>query len=167
MSFSQPVRCSSYQWDDWTERDPDDFMIVGGLHVPFFSDIPGYESFKGDKWHAAQWRHDVNLSGKRVGVIGTGCSGTQIVPAISEDSSVQVVNFCRTPSWFIEKVYFTTSWFQPLRHESLTTLSKSGKPQIQEGAMALSIHSLRLSPISLLDLRHCQFPFFASDTLRY
>jgi cation diffusion facilitator CzcD-associated flavoprotein CzcO len=38
------------------------------------SDITNVEKFKGVSWHSACWRHDVDLSGKRVGVIGNGCS---------------------------------------------------------------------------------------------
>ncbi|KAF8323891.1 FAD/NAD-P-binding domain-containing protein, partial [Clavulina sp. PMI_390] len=86
------------------------FAAMGGLHVPAFPDIPGYKSFHGDVWHAAQWRHDVELKGKRVAIIGNGCSGAQIVPAISEDPSVEVVNFCRTPSWFFPRVSRHPPW---------------------------------------------------------
>jgi cation diffusion facilitator CzcD-associated flavoprotein CzcO len=38
------------------------------------SDLTGTEKFRGLSWHSARWRHDINLSGKRVGVIGNGCS---------------------------------------------------------------------------------------------
>lgn len=37
-------------------------------------DVTGIETFKGDLFHSAEWRHDVTLKGKRVGVIGNGCS---------------------------------------------------------------------------------------------
>jgi cation diffusion facilitator CzcD-associated flavoprotein CzcO len=37
-------------------------------------DLKGVETFKGDLFHSARWRHDVDLRGKRVGVIGNGCS---------------------------------------------------------------------------------------------
>ena len=40
----------------------------------FPSDLVGIADFKGVLWHSAQWRHDVDLKGKRVGVIGNGCS---------------------------------------------------------------------------------------------
>lgn len=80
---------------------------VGGLHVPNIpADIKraGLENFKGDWWHAASWRHDISLKGKKVGIVGTGCCAVQVVPVISEDESTGVVNFCRTPSWFIARV---------------------------------------------------------------
>lgn len=80
---------------------------IGGLHVPNIpADIAkaGLANFKGDWWHAAQWNHDVSLKGKRVGIVGTGCCAVQVVPVISEDETTEVVNFCRTPSWFIARV---------------------------------------------------------------
>lgn len=76
---------------------------VGVFHKPKWPDIPGQQSFKGVSMHARMWNHDVDFSGKRVAVIGNGCSATQIVPVISEDRTTKIVNFCRTPSWFLER----------------------------------------------------------------
>lgn len=51
------------------------FWAIGGFQAPLYpKDVGGLESFKGEMWHSARWRHDVNLSNKRVGVIGNGCS---------------------------------------------------------------------------------------------
>lgn len=48
---------------------------IGGFMSPAFpKDVPGKENFGGLVWHSARWRHDVDLAGKRVGVIGNGCS---------------------------------------------------------------------------------------------
>lgn len=48
---------------------------IGGFQSPAYpKDLPGAERFKGDQWHSAEWNHDVDLKGKRVGVIGNGCS---------------------------------------------------------------------------------------------
>ncbi|KAG6868706.1 hypothetical protein C0993_011644 [Termitomyces sp. T159_Od127] len=48
---------------------------IGGFMNPLFpKDIQGVEKFHGSVWHSAQWRHDVDLRGKRVAVIGNGCS---------------------------------------------------------------------------------------------
>ncbi|KDQ61021.1 hypothetical protein JAAARDRAFT_32021 [Jaapia argillacea MUCL 33604] len=83
---------------------------IGGFMRPAFpKDIPGRENFRGDVFHSALWRHDINLKGKRVGVIGNGCSAAQFVPEISKDASVQVINFCRTPQWFVPKLQFDYS----------------------------------------------------------
>ncbi|KAF8709022.1 hypothetical protein RHS03_03348, partial [Rhizoctonia solani] len=76
---------------------------VGYFNHPRWPDVPGRETFEGDLLHAQMWDHSVPLSGKRVALIGNGCSGAQILPVISEDSSTKVTNFCRTPSWFVPR----------------------------------------------------------------
>ena len=48
---------------------------IGGFKTPRFpSDVRGLDRFEGEMWHSGKWRHDVELEGKRVGVIGNGCS---------------------------------------------------------------------------------------------
>ena len=60
----------------------------GQLSVPKMPSIPGLDTFSGPAFHTAEWRHDVDLSGKRVAVIGTGCSAIQTVsPRYSRSSS--------------------------------------------------------------------------------
>jgi 4-hydroxyacetophenone monooxygenase len=71
---------------------------VGQLNRPRFPDIPGRERFKGPAFHSAQWRADVELTGKRVAVIGTGASAFQLVPEIAEKVASLTV-FQRTPPW--------------------------------------------------------------------
>lgn len=72
----------------------------GQLNTPAMPDIPGRDSFAGDAFHSARWNHDVSLEGKRVAVIGTGCSATQFVPAIIDQPS-QLNVFQRTPCWLL------------------------------------------------------------------
>jgi len=55
----------------------------GVLANPRTPDIEGAESFRGASFHTAQWDHAVPYQGKRVGVIGSGCSAAQVVPAIA------------------------------------------------------------------------------------
>jgi len=55
--------------------------VLANPHIPH---IQGAETFEGAKFHTAQWDHSVSYEGKRVGVIGSGCSGAQVVPAIAE-----------------------------------------------------------------------------------
>ncbi|HEY5338120.1 MAG TPA: NAD(P)/FAD-dependent oxidoreductase [Rhizomicrobium sp.] len=71
---------------------------VGQLNQPRFPDIKGVGSFKGPAFHSAQWRHDVDMKGKRVAVIGTGASAFQFVPEIAKEVSELKV-FQRTPPW--------------------------------------------------------------------
>lgn len=61
-----------------------DILIAacGQLSVPRMAPLPGLDSFAGPAFHTARWRHDVELAGKRVAVVGTGCSAVQVVPAI-------------------------------------------------------------------------------------
>lgn len=71
---------------------------VGQLNRPRFPDIKDRESFKGPSFHSAEWRHDVDLTGKRVAVVGTGASAFQFVPEIvGKVASLSV--FQRTPPW--------------------------------------------------------------------
>ena len=71
---------------------------VGQLNRPRLPDIRGRDRFKGPAFHSGQWRHDVDLTGKRVAVIGTGASAFQFVPEIvGKVASLSV--FQRTPPW--------------------------------------------------------------------
>lgn len=54
--------------------------VLANPHTPH---IRGAESFQGAMFHSGHWDHSVACEGKRVGVIGSGCSGAQIVPAIA------------------------------------------------------------------------------------
>ncbi|KAF9024200.1 FAD/NAD(P)-binding domain-containing protein, partial [Hymenopellis radicata] len=76
----------------------------GILEIPRYPDISGLESFKGVKFHTGRYDNSVSLHGKRVAVIGNGASATQMVPVISEDPTVQIVEFCRTPNWFLPPI---------------------------------------------------------------
>jgi cation diffusion facilitator CzcD-associated flavoprotein CzcO len=55
---------------------------VGQLANPVVPQIAGAETFAGPAFHSAQWRHDVDLTGRRVAVVGTGASAIQFVPGI-------------------------------------------------------------------------------------
>lgn len=75
---------------------------MGGLHHPAFPDIPGREAFAGKAFHTAAWNHDVDLTGKRVGVIGTGASAIQVVPELAKIAA-HLTLFQRTPPWIMPK----------------------------------------------------------------
>jgi len=90
-------------------------MGVGGLSRPQMPAIQGIESFAGELFHTARWKHEVNLEGKRVGIIGTGASAIQIVPEIA-DRVRQLDVFQRTPPWIIFKPDFPVQrWRRSLR----------------------------------------------------
>ena len=82
---------------------------IGALHVPKLPEIPGMDDFRGKQIHTAQWDTAFDWAGKRVGVIGTGCSAIQTVPklvAAASDGSAggcckQLHVFQRTPTWIL------------------------------------------------------------------
>ena len=71
---------------------------VGQLNQPAMPDIVDIESFAGDLFHSARWRSDVDLTGRRVAVIGTGCSAVQLLPKTAA-AAAKVSVFQRTPHW--------------------------------------------------------------------
>lgn len=74
-------------------------MATGPLSIPKDPDIPGLDRFKGQLLRAGKWPHEpVNLAGKRVGVIGTGSTGIQIVQELGPKVGDLYV-FQRTPSF--------------------------------------------------------------------
>jgi cation diffusion facilitator CzcD-associated flavoprotein CzcO len=80
----------------------------GQLSVPTVPPLPGLDSFAGPAFHTARWRHDVDLAGKRVAVIGAGCSAIQVVPAI-QPIAAQVDVYQRSPGWTLPKMDFEYS----------------------------------------------------------
>jgi cation diffusion facilitator CzcD-associated flavoprotein CzcO len=80
----------------------------GQLSVPSVPPLAGLDSFEGPVFHTAQWRHDVDLAGKRVAVIGTGCSAIQVVPAI-QPKVQSVAVYQRSPGWTIPKMDYAYS----------------------------------------------------------
>jgi len=86
------------------ERYSARFMIdtSGVLANPHIPDIKGAETFQGAKFHTAQWDHSVPYEGKRVGVIGSGCSGVQVVQAIASKVG-QLSLFMREAEWIIPR----------------------------------------------------------------
>ena len=75
---------------------------VGGLVDPALPDIKGLQSFAGELFHTARWNHEYDLTGRRVGVIGTGASAVQVVPSVAPQVEKLTV-FQRTPAWVVPK----------------------------------------------------------------
>ena len=75
---------------------------VGQLSRPALPTIPGRDSFAGKAFHSALWDHDVDLTGKRVAVIGTGASAIQFVPQI-QPKVAQLTLFQRSAPYIVPK----------------------------------------------------------------
>jgi 4-hydroxyacetophenone monooxygenase len=71
---------------------------VGFLNRPKLPDFEGMETFEGPSCHTARWIEGAELKGKRVAVVGTGCSGYQAAPEIALEAE-HVTVFQRTPQW--------------------------------------------------------------------
>jgi len=113
------TRVEEAKWDDTARRwivttDRNDairarFLFVGNgpLNYPKLPAIPGVEDFKGHAFHTCRWDYDytggspstelTKLKDKRVAVIGTGCSGVQVVPPLGQ-SAGQLYVVQRTPA---------------------------------------------------------------------
>ena len=107
------TRMTSGTWDDTAQRwriETDTglpvsaqylVMATGQLSTTKAPNLPGTETFAGDIHHTGQWPHtDVDLAGKRVGVIGTGSSGMQMIPVIASEVEHLTV-FQRTPNFSV------------------------------------------------------------------
>lgn len=104
----------SATWDDASQRwelrvrhdDSEETLTthaiisaVGQLNRPRYpTEIEGFGTFRGPAFHSARWRHDLDLSGKRIAVIGTGASAIQFIPEIARQAAAVTV-FQRTPPW--------------------------------------------------------------------
>ena len=73
---------------------------VGGLSAPRMPEVPGLDRFAGTMFHSAAWRHDHDLRGERVAVVGTGASAIQFIPRIQPQVSRLLV-LQRTPPWVL------------------------------------------------------------------
>ena len=109
IEFERTVESAEYDEGSgvWTvtladgERVTTQFFItaVGCLSEPYLPDFDGLERFEGEWYHTARWPHDgVDLDGKRVGVIGTGSTGIQLIPRVAERAGHLTV-FQRTPNY--------------------------------------------------------------------
>jgi cation diffusion facilitator CzcD-associated flavoprotein CzcO len=77
-------------------------LATGPLNKPVIPDLPGLDSFTGQSFHSSHWRHDVDLKGKRVAVVGTGASAVQFVPEIASHAA-HIDVFQRTPAWVLPR----------------------------------------------------------------
>ncbi|MFD4458743.1 flavin-containing monooxygenase [Nocardia sp. NPDC058480] len=75
---------------------------VGQLSRPSVPAIDGRDSFGGSSFHSAEWDHDIDLTGKRVAVIGTGASAIQFVPEIQQQVE-KLTLFQRTAPYIIPR----------------------------------------------------------------
>ncbi len=72
-------------------------LANGILTTPKLARIDGMQTFRGDSFHTSRWDYNVDLEGRRVGIIGTGATAVQVIPEIARVVGELYV-FQRTPS---------------------------------------------------------------------
>jgi len=129
------------QWDEarkiWTVQARRDgravsyeanalIMAVGPNNSPKYPKVKNLDGFKGPVIHSAQWDHSVDLKGKRVVLVGTGCSGVQVATALA-DTVGEMIIVQRQPEhiipnpqahqpvdpleiWAMENIPFVAQW---------------------------------------------------------
>lgn len=108
IRFNSEIAGMTWADDHWQIETSDgqtDFahvaiMATGVLHHPKFPDIPGLDRFSGKTMHSAQWDVDFPLAGKRIGVVGNGSTGVQIVTHLGK-AGQDIVHFQRSPQWMM------------------------------------------------------------------
>lgn len=101
-TFDEP----SGRWRITTDRGDEVWATyfitaVGCLSADNLPKFKGLETFQGEWYHTGRWpQHEVDFTGKRVGVIGTGATGIQVVPEVAKVAK-HVWVFQRTPNFAI------------------------------------------------------------------
>lgn len=76
---------------------------TGPLNQPRWPDIPGLDSFRGERLHSARWDHNLTLAGRRVAVIGTGSTASQLIAPVAGQAR-QLHVFQRTANWVMPRL---------------------------------------------------------------
>ncbi|KAF9004037.1 hypothetical protein BDQ17DRAFT_1355394 [Cyathus striatus] len=82
---------------------------TGILEIPKVPSFVGMGKFKGKMFHSSKWEKGLDLSGKRVAVIGNGTSGSQAIPEIVKLPGAHVTHICRSKSWYLPPIRFPVS----------------------------------------------------------
>ena len=154
IRFDTEVRAAQFDEDSgrWTVTTRDgetvtaDVLILatGQLSRPKMPAVPGLDTFAGASFHSAQWDHDVDLTDKRVAVVGSGASAIQVVPAIA-DRVKELTVVQRSPNWVMWKSRrvpgsFQTAmmrrfgWLRTLHHNVLFLSYETRYPLVTRGA---------------------------------
>ena len=101
---------------------------VGQVNEPKLPELEGLDRFAGRLFHTARWAADVELTGRRVALVGTGASAVQCARSIARDAA-RLLIFQRSPQWLmpnpdyhrtvapekaflLERVPFYAAWYR-------------------------------------------------------
>ncbi len=102
----------------------------GPISAPILPDVEGLDEFEGQMVHTARWPDPgPDFAGKRVGVIGTGSSGTQLIPIVAEQCD-QLFVFMRTRNYYVPArnrplTDDDYAWWDEHRNEIRTAMDES------------------------------------------
>ncbi len=128
----------------------------GGLSEPQLPNVPGIESFEGTMFHSARWNHEHDLTGERVGVIGTGASAIQFVPEIQPKVG-KLHLFQRTAPWVMPHRARRLSDGERRLYRRLPALQRAMRAGIywgREGFVVLFRHPRFGKRVERIALRH-------------
>jgi cation diffusion facilitator CzcD-associated flavoprotein CzcO len=116
IRFREEIKHCEYRDGRWELQmhsglqDSADIVIAatGVLHHPSYPDIAGIEDFQGALFHSSRWDHSIALDGKRIGIIGNGSTGVQLVSALA-GRAAKLQHYQRTAQWImpVENGYFS------------------------------------------------------------
>jgi cation diffusion facilitator CzcD-associated flavoprotein CzcO len=158
MSASWDEARSKWLLDTSAGPHEADVLITacGQLSVPKAPTLPGLDEFAGPAFHTARWRDDVELAGRRVAVIGTGCSAIQVVPAIQPIVAGLDV-YQRSPGWTFPKLDFSYSERSQRLFERFPVLQRLDRAAIfafmELGAAAMTSQRWLLAPFRAIARR--------------
>ena len=106
MTFDTTIEAADWKGDHWELRDQRGnrfqtksiVSALGGLHTPNLPTFAGQDLFEGEQFHTTSWPEGLDLTGKKVAVVGTGATAVQIVPEIA-DQVDELFVFQRSPVW--------------------------------------------------------------------
>jgi cation diffusion facilitator CzcD-associated flavoprotein CzcO/acetyl esterase/lipase len=128
-------------------------FACGQLNRPSYPDIPGLDQYGGTMFHSAQWRHDHDLAGRNVAVVGTGPSALQFVPAIAPNVGRLTV-YQRTPTWVMAKMdgpYSAAQQERARRNPSRMNAARRGWDAFEEYlTLGITRHRALLTPFKLM-----------------
>lgn len=96
---------------------------LGQLNRPNIPDFPGAESFAGEAFHSARWRHDIDLAGKRVAVIGSAASALQFIPPLAKQVE-QLTVYQRSANYVVARKDHAYSAADKIRFNRFPMLQK-------------------------------------------
>ncbi|OBB44047.1 NAD(P)/FAD-dependent oxidoreductase [Mycobacterium sp. 852002-51961_SCH5331710] len=157
LRLNTEITSARWSGEDWRlttatgEQFTFDVVVsaVGLFTRPVMPDLVQEEPFTGAVMHTARWDHSVDLTGKRVAVLGTGSTAAQLVPEVAKVAD-RVYSVQRSPTWILPKpdrpytererwmfryvplakrIYRTRLW---LRSESNISVIENGSDKTQE-----------------------------------